>query len=220
MTQSLWARLVVAVLLWEVPVAAHAQQPIYTNPIVFQWDAPIPDATHGSAAGYRLSIDGVKTTLGLVLTSTVVLPIGSHTVVVHAFNGAGESPASSPPLTFTVGQVVDPACTPPLGSKAISIFVTNLQKTGSGGALSRARLDFQLASPNSPITHVAVRSNGADMPGGAQDGTAPGYLGSLAGLWFTVPSTPGTYPLSVLATNVAGCTTDLLTTRSITVQTP
>jgi hypothetical protein len=76
-----------------------------------------------------------------------------------------------------------------------------------------ARLDFQLASPNSPVTHVAVRTNGANLA--TVDGTA---LTALAGLWFPVPATKGQYVLSVLATNAYGCTNEMLTTKSVTVQ--
>jgi hypothetical protein len=106
----------------------------------------------------------------------------------------------------------DPACLRPLGNRAVSIFVTKLQFTGSGGPGSQARLDFQLASPNSPITSVAIAANNTVLR--SMSGTD---VAGLAGMWFTVPTAPGIYPLEVRATNLYGCTATQRGTLSITV---
>lgn len=87
----------------------------------------------------------------------------------------------------------------------MSIFVTALQRTGSGGAGSRARLDFQLLSPNSPIAQSSIRQNGADLA--VMTGAD---LTALAGMWFTLPMGPP-LKLSVLAANAYGCSREQAT---------
>jgi len=202
--------LIIGLLLWSVPMWAQS----YASPVRFEWDA-VPNVT-----AYRLYVDRTDGTNAALVeftatqTDTIVLPAGGYVATVTAYSSGGESPRSNA-VPFSIIQATDPACTPPLGNRSVSVVVTNLQKTGSGGAGSKARLDFQVASPNSPITHVAVRSMGADMPGGIADGAAPGYVNALAGLWFTVPIIPGTYVLSVRAQNLYGCTTEIVTTKQV-----
>jgi len=167
-----------------------------------------PDA---SVIGYRLlsgpapgqydRIDDV----GSVTTAPLAqLPAGvPRYVVAVAYDAAGN--VSSPSNEVSGVPVPeqpasDPACVFPTGDKAVLVTVTALQKTGSGGANSKARLDFQVASPGSPVTRVQVIAG--DLVLGQMDGTD---LGALAGLWFTVPATSGTYPLSAVALNAYGC---------------
>lgn len=202
------ARLVVVALAVLWPVVVWAQ--VYPSPLRFEWDAS------DGATGYSLILDGVKTDVGNVTTSPPIpLADGAHVVAVTAYDapqGVIRESAPSSPLAFQVGQIVDPNCTPPLGNRVVGIVVTQLQKTGSGGALSLARLDIRLASPNSPVTHVAIRTNGADLA--VMDGTD---LTALAGLWFQIPATSGTYPLSVRASNLYGCVNDADAKKTVTV---
>lgn len=186
------------------------------KPTTFAWDASV------GATGYEVTPDGgTPIDAGANTTLTVALAEGPHTATVAAYNGAGlRSAQSSPVLAFTVAPgatIEDPACVLPLGNRAVSIFVTSLQATGSGGAGSKAYLNFQVASPNSPVTHLAVQSRGVDLPQGTMDGGPPAYLNAAPGLWFVVPSVPGTYPLSVQAKNLYGCLNTLVTTRSVVV---
>lgn len=135
--------------------------------------------------------------LGNVLAATVTVPDGvTAYFVVVAFIGE----AISGPSNEVTATLADTSCVPPLGANAISIFPTNLVRTGSGGPGSRARLDFQLASPNSPITRVSIRANTTEIALLTGDN-----LTALAGLWFTMPTPRGTYPLTIQAANAVGC---------------
>ncbi len=193
---------------WLLAALLLIAQPVWATTVT--WDANV-DAVDGYrlvygpvSKAYVSSVDVGKATTFVV--DPLITGPQLYVAVVAYHNGLVSGPSNE--------LVVDnPACTPPFGHDAIAVFVTALQTTGSGGALSKARLDFQLASPNSPITHVAVRSNGATVA--AMDGTD---LTALAGLWFTVPATPGTYPLSVQAGNAFGCIIEQATTKVLTVK--
>lgn len=190
--------------------SASVQAQTVSSPVTFAWNPSVDPVL-----GYRLYLDGGSpSTVMQTETAPIAMLPGPHTAVVSAFNANGESEKlPMPPLSFFVQVPVDPACAP-LGNRAVSIFVTTLQRLGTGGgALTVARLDFQLASPNSPVTRAAVRTNGADLA--AVDGTS---LTALAGLWFPVPAAKGTYVLSVFAQNAYGCTNEVLTTKSVTVK--
>ena len=171
-----------------------------------------------TAAGYRVLVGPASRTytttidVGNVLQATVpdLVPGQVYYFAVIAYTGALVSLYSNE-ISREMPPDVDPACTPPLGSQSIAIFPTALQKTGSGGAGSNARLDFQLASA-SPITHVAVRTKGANLE--TMDGA---NLTKLAGVWFRLPSMAETYPLSILASNAYGCTREVLTPRTVTI---
>ena len=198
-------------------VCAPAPAPAAT--VSLAWTASV------DAAGYRVQYgptSGVWPTsvdVGNVTLATVTLVPGAYYFTVVAYNGVGVSGPSAE--VFGVIGLVDMACDYPLGSKTVSIFPTALQKTGSGGAGSKARLDFQLASPGSPITRVAVRTQGADlraMTGPATATAGVDDLAALAGLWFTVPAAPATYAFAIAATNAYGCTREQSTTFAITVK--
>lgn len=120
--------------------------------------------------------------------------------VVRAINALGliGGPSNEVSAT-TTGQPADP-CAPVTGRYAVSIFFTSLLKTGSGGPGSRARVLFQLGSPNAPVTTVTVSADGAPL--------APTMRGEnltdVPGMWFTLPP-GGTYRLEVTAANSQGC---------------
>lgn len=162
-----------------------------------------------TSGGYTSSVD-----VGLVTTAQVVLPLPQthYFLAVVAYIGSQTSGFSNE-VSTTTAVPVDHSCDFPLGNRSVSIFPTYLQKTGSGGAGSRARLDFQLGSPNSPITRVSIKTNGVDLSvmGGVD-------LTALAGMWFTVPAGAGTYPLAISATNVYGCSREQPTSFSVTVK--
>jgi hypothetical protein len=80
---------------------------------------------------------------------------------------------------------------------------------------SKAYVQFQAASPNSPIQHLGLKTQGVEIA--AQDGAPPAYLTSGGVLWFSIPAASGTYPLSIVATNVAGCLRDQATGFTVTV---
>lgn len=129
--------------------------------------------------------------------------------------------ALSTEVAFTVPTGTDPTCTPPLGANAIAIFPTTPPGlTGSQGGGSRAHLDFQIGSPNSLINYIAIQSHGVNIDPGT-DGVAVagvgGNLTNFGSLWFTIPAVSGTYPLSILATNVHGCSQVQSTAFSVTV---
>ena len=160
--------------------------------------------------GYVLrygTASGVYTTtipVGLVTTVPVpnLAPATTYYFALWAVNGALTSPSSAE-VIFAVPAAIDPTCVFPLGANAIRITPTALVKTGSGGAGSGTRLDFQVASPGSPITSVGVYANGvafSPLPGGANPMTGAN-LGGLAGLWFLFPTVSGTYPVSIIASS-------------------
>jgi hypothetical protein len=123
----------------------------------------------------------------------------TYYAVARSIDVLGILSGASNEVAFTLGQLGD--CAPITGRYAVSIFPSSLQLTGNGKAGSRARLLFQLASPNAPITFVAVYADGAlvSRPQRGEDVT------DSPGSWFTVPPR-GTYTLSVIATNSQGCT--------------
>lgn len=192
--------------LWVLPAAAQA-------PITFAWDPGVVDTLHSAPTGFVIMAgpaSGMYTNFITVpvvcpgvagdpagCIGTAVLPAGTF-VAVAGIAGALQGPPSN---EVQVPLASDPSCAPPFGSNAIAIFPTALQKTGSGGPGSRARLDFQVASPGSPVTHISIQSGGVDI---AADGVVDGVsLAGLAGLWFTIPA--GNFPLSIRAVNAARC---------------
>jgi len=109
-------------------------------------------------------------------------------------------------------------CQPPLGRLAPSIFVTDWAAT-TGRPGSRARVNFQLASPNSPIVAIAVKLvSDADQSTLTSSTLVGGVdLTATAGLWFTTPLFNGKYRLTVYVKNAAGCELTTGATRTITV---
>lgn len=178
------------------------------------------DANTDSAIGYRLFYgltsgdQAVMVEAGAATTATAMalVPGTRYFFVVKAYDALGNISPPSNEVSFLVPSEADP-CAYPLGSKAVSIFPTKLTTTGSGGAGSKARVDFQVGSPNAPVIRAAVRTMGADLV--VMTGTD---LSPLAGMWFTVPAAPNVYPLSISASNAFGCTREQTTTYSLTVR--
>jgi hypothetical protein len=113
----------------------------------------------------------------------------------------------------------DPTCLFPLGANAIRITPTLLTRTGSGGPGSATRLDYQVASPQSPVTSVGVYSNGVaflPQPGATNPMTGPNQ-GGIAGQWFLFPTVTGTYPVTIVASNQYGCSQSFLTSYVLAV---
>jgi hypothetical protein len=185
-----------------------------TGAVTLTWD-PSPAADQvlgykvlsGSASGTYSRIDDVGP---LTLTTLSGFPAGTYFFVVEAYDATGALSGPSNEVSWTSAPV-DPACVFPTGKDAVLITVTAFQKTGSGGAGSRARLDFQVASP-SPIVRVEIISGSRTLA--HMDGTD---VGALAGIWFTVPSDSGAYPLALTATNAYGCGRVQPTAYSVTV---
>jgi hypothetical protein len=182
------------------------------------WDANTDGVTVGYRVFYGLapgdtttgSVDAGNTTTATVQNLT---PGIRYYFVVRAYNAAGDlGPPSNEVSLVLAGQG---ECDYPLGAKAVSIFPTKLTKTGSGGPGSKAYVQFQAASPNSPIQHLGLKTQGVEIA--AQDGAPPAYLTSGGVLWFSIPAASGTYPLSIVATNVAGCLRDQATGFTVTV---
>lgn len=171
------------------------------------WDANTDGITASYTLFYGLTAGLVETDgradAGAVPTVSVsgLLPGRVYFFHVRAYTAVGLAGPPSNEVSFLVPPVAGDPCAFPLGASAVSIFVTGrLNKTGSGGAGSRAFLSFQVASPNSPIVLLAIRANGMDVPDSVIDGTNLRAVGSL---WLTIP--PGPYTYAVYAKNAAGC---------------
>jgi hypothetical protein len=140
-------------------------------------------------------------------TSDTVADLAAGTTyffIVRAINAGGFWSGPSNEVRVTMPGVGAPPvddCAPVTGRYAVSIFLTNLLKTGSGGPGSRARLLFQLASPGAPITDVAIYADGGLVSKRLQGVD----LTDVPGSWFTMPAS-GSYTLSVTAKNNQGCT--------------
>lgn len=172
--------------------------------VTLAWDDPAPSTAvgyrvhWGTAAGVYANVADV----GLVLTwTTPVLPTGQYFFMVTAYDANGiESGPSNEVADPDVVQLPDD-CARLIGAHAVSIFITKMEDT-TGNVGSQARLNFQVGAQGSPVTSLAVGVNGApvDQP------VVGTNLNKVGGIWFTTPSTPGTYPVTLTASNGA-CTT-------------
>lgn len=132
-------------------------------------------------------------------TVEFLTPGATYYWIVRAVDASGLWSVPSNEVSLTLpGQTVD-NCAPVTGQYAVSIFPTSLLKTGSGGANSKTRFDFQVASPNAPITSVIIKAGGTVLAS-----MAGGDLTALAGMWFPMP-TSGTYTFSITAANNQNC---------------
>lgn len=165
------------------------------------WDASVDPVT-----GYKVSwgtTSGVYTqtlAVGNVTTATITLPAPDTAVYFFALQalGAGGTSAYSNEVSTASLPPAD-RCQAPLGDRSVAIFITRvLPTTGARG--SQSAVDFQLASPNSPIVDVALKLDGVVARSMHGDD-----LLSTRGIWFTTPRQPGTYVLTVQATNQFGC---------------
>lgn len=128
-------------------------------------------------------------------------PGQTYYFVVRAVNTSGLYSAFSNEVSVTMptGPPVD-QCAPVTGKYAVSLFPTSLLKTGNKGPGSNTRFDYQLGSPNSPITTIIVSVDGSALS--RQEGVD---LTKSAGQWFPMPPS-GSHDLTLTATNKQGCT--------------
>jgi hypothetical protein len=201
-------------LLLGLAAACHAPLAHAQTPVTLAWDASANAATYTVAWGSTSGHYTIQQAVGNVTQATITLATVPAYIAVNASDASGTSPYSTE-VVFPVPQT-DPLCTAVTGADAISIFPTAIMYTGSGGAGSRLRVDFTALSPGSPITHLALQALGANFS--ATDGTADGTnIGSLAGLWATIPTPSGSYPLTITATNAHGCVQTQATAYTVVV---
>jgi len=127
----------------------------------------------------------------------LVLPIGDHTLKVVSVKSDATTVKiqESAALKLTVQAAVDEACTPPLGTEAISIVITRYLVSATITDIS-----FRLSS-KSPISTVSVLVDGAVV----KTKQAPGVdFKDFSGLWISTPSR-GRHTLAVSASNEMGC---------------
>jgi len=195
--------LLLAGLVWAGPV--HA-----ATTVTVAWDASVsPEVTGyrvewGTAPGDHPNIVDAP---GPGTTRSVFLAVpGRYFFIVRAYTPTQTS-APSNEVSVTIPPAATDPCAFPLGSTSVSIFVTGrLNKTGSGGPGSGAFITFRAFSPNSPITYLAIRANGVDVPDSVASATGVGdRLASPGSLWFTIPPGTGPYAYAVYAKNAAGC---------------
>lgn len=172
--------------------------------VVFAWE------TNPDAANYVLQqsmhqggpyIDAVWTT-SAGETISGLAPGATYYWIVRAVSSAGlwSLPSNEVSLTLPAGPG-STDCTPVTGMFAVSVFPTSLLKTGSKGPGSKTRFDFQVSSPNSPVTTIEITAGAMTLK---KMGGPDSDITDLAGMWFVMPAS-GTYPLSVTATNKQGC---------------
>ncbi len=136
-------------------------------------------------------------------------PCPQYEVFLQAQNGFGTawSAAATPSFSLRALEpdppVIRPECVPPLGRLAVSIVPT-LVSLWNGRAGARAIQGFQLASPNSPITLVAIRIDGVLLEPVAHGDD----LTAMPGWWITMPPA-GRHTISIQANNLAGCTREV-----------
>ena len=177
--------------------------------LTLAWDA---NATTEQVQGYIVERGAVcgawTTTVDVGNVTTYTFPASLDLTVpscfaVKAYNAAGQQSPDSTAVQYVptppTPPPTDPRFAAPLGDRAVSVFVTDWSAT-TGQPGSKARINMQLASPNSPITQVTVKLGGT--PASVAVGTD---LTAFAGTWFTTPTTPGSYPLTVEVANVYGC---------------
>jgi hypothetical protein len=201
------AALLLLLALLSLAPRAEALTATVTGPtsVVFAWDASVGAAqyvvqqsTHqgGPYADAVWTPSTGETVSGLA-------PGATYYWIVRAVSSTGlwSLPSNEVSLTLPAGPG-STDCTPVTGMFAVSVFPTSLLKTGSKGPGSKTRFDFQVSSPNSPVTTIEVTAGAMTI---ARMGGADSDLTALAGIWFTMPAT-GTYELAVRATNKQGCT--------------
>jgi hypothetical protein len=132
-------------------------------------------------------------------------PPGPHTVTLTAVSAGAESPASAPPLTFTMQT------TPPCGSPALTISVKSYTQTVVVGA--QGNVAFQVLNAPRPVVLEQVRFGTQVV--GEQQGTD---LRASMGIYFSVPRILGPYAMTVYAKDTLGCEAVTTAPRTVTVQ--
>lgn len=188
-----------------LPVSARTSVVLQApRAVTIQWDASADART----VGYRVHWGGAPgvyvqdADAGNALTWTSPPLDGQQFFAVTSYDSGGLDGSYSNEVADPSVIVVPGDCDPPLGAHAVSIFITKLENT-TGSVGSQARLNFQLGSPNSPITALTVQVDGVtvDQP------VTGANLTKTGGIWFTTPSVAGTYPVTLTAANAAACTT-------------
>lgn len=212
--------LLLALLAVAVPVQGQtlgAPPVIVAQPgptLTIAWDASISP----TVVGYLLERADVSATsptgCGPWTTTVDVGPVTTYTpasdsplalvpscFAVRAYD-ANKVQSSDSNIIIRPAPPPDPTCAPIIGTNTVSVFVTSWQATtGQPGSLASINADF--ASPNSPVTTVNVRLNGAIVR--SMTGTTD--LTGITGVRFHEPTVPGTYVLTLEAINLHGCST-------------
>lgn len=176
--------------------------------VTLAWDPPLPnedlqptdyEIDWGTAPGFYPNQVPVP---GKVVQASVTMPgPGTYYFVVRAIN-----PAALPPVSANSNEVStsvqdtppDPKCAPPLGSEAVSAFVTKLfPSTNNVG--TRVAIYFLLAS-KSAVTDIHALLDG--QPVSSREPVTGVDAGAI---WFTAPLVPGTYSPAVFVANKYGC---------------
>lgn len=223
MTQLLRALLVLALLSAARPAAALGVTVLTPTSVSMAWEAS-PDATQyvvqqaphadGPYADAVWTSQTTETVAGL-------LPGATYYWVVRAVNSANQwsGPSNIVSITMPTGPTIDD-CRPFVGTFAVGVTPTSLLLTGNKGPGTQARLDFQVASPNSPVNRITIAIDGVIVlpvmgcPTEAVDCGA--VMTPLAGYWFSLPAS-GAHLLTVTAANRKGCTTTASYGRGLTV---
>ncbi len=127
---------------------------------------------------------------------------GDGITTVGATVGPWSAPATPLLTAILLPDPARPECVGPFGNRSVSISPTGIRRT-TGKPNSQSAQNFQLASPNSPITTVAYRIDG--IVAAALSGED---LTDTAGMWFAMPAS-GTHTTSLAATNAYGCTREV-----------
>lgn len=174
------------------------------GPVTVAWDAVTGvsgyNVRYGTASGQETTVVDAG---GVTQWTSPSLPAGTYYFTVTSYTPTAESLPSAEVNTLTGPFAPATNCVPPLGAQAVSIFITSQPKATTGAVGSKFHVDYQLGSPNSPVTSLVSQINGVNTDP-ASTGTD---LTRFSGLWFTAPTTAGTYPVTITATNTAGCST-------------
>lgn len=183
------------------------------------WDANDPSENvtdyiveyGGTAAPFSVRADVGNVTQWTSPTLTA----DTYTFRVYAVDADGLTSNPSNAVSTPVPvPTQDPSCMPPLGANAVTVAVTKIRSTTPpytdanglpiGNVGSQFAIDYQANSlGGSAIVSVDTLINGTKTDP-TQTGTLITRMGSI---WFTSPTTAGTYNPTLVVTNGAGCTT-------------
>ena len=182
--------------VWLLATSASAQ-----TPVVLAWDASVVDTAGDNAPmSYTLAygpVTGKYTVLqnvGLVTQAPLTLPPGTWFIAASAANANGVSPYSNE-VSTTIAPL-QTGCADGQGPMTIGIkSYTTTVPIGTQGAVV-----FSIISGPQSVTQIKILL-GASV-GWEVDGTE---LRGILGVAFAVPTTAGTYNLTVQLTDTRGC---------------
>lgn len=125
---------------------------------VIAWDHPAPT----TVTGYRVSVDGVSTDYGLSVsgagntcgcTLTLTLAPGTHTLVVSAYNAAGQTPSA--PLTVDIPNPSTPPPPPPAVTLPAPWLTQDIGSTGATGSATISNGSYTVAGSGADIWGTA-----------------------------------------------------------------